>query len=62
MTAYPDANPPIIRIMIGFTIAILVITGVLVALAGLVGGEMRKDARKRDEVSDLFMGPRASKT
>jgi hypothetical protein len=50
------------RVMIGFTIAILVIAGVLVALAGLVGGEMREDARKRDEVADLFMGPRASRT
>jgi archaellum biogenesis protein FlaJ (TadC family) len=43
--------------MIGFAITMLVITGVLVALSGFVGREMREDARKRDELVDLFIDP-----
>ena len=48
------------RGMIEFVIIMLVVVGVFSALAGLVGRDMRKDVRKRDELSDLFMGPRAS--
>ena len=43
--------------MIGFTITMLVVSGVLVALSGLVGREMRDDARERDEIADLFIDP-----
>jgi hypothetical protein len=42
--------------MIGFTIAMLVIAGVLVALSGFVGWEMPED-RRRDEIVDLFIDP-----
>jgi hypothetical protein len=42
--------------MIGFAIAVLVIAGVLVALSGFFGREMREDARRRDEI-DLFIDP-----
>ena len=38
--------------MIGFTITMLVVSGVLVALSGLVWMETRDDARKRDEIAD----------
>jgi hypothetical protein len=48
--------------MIEFAIIMLAVVGVFSALAGLVGGEMREDVRKRDEVADLFIGPRASNT
>ncbi|MGH9287631.1 MAG: hypothetical protein ACRD0V_04930 [Acidimicrobiales bacterium] len=43
--------------MIGFAIAMLVIAGVLVALSGFVGREMREDTGRRDEVVDLFIDP-----
>jgi hypothetical protein len=43
--------------MIGFAITMLVIAGVLVALSGFVGREMREDARRRDEIADLFIDP-----
>jgi hypothetical protein len=43
--------------MIGFAITMLVVAGVLVALSGLVGREMREDAGERDEVADLFSHP-----
>jgi hypothetical protein len=46
--------------MIESAIIVLVVVGVFSALAGFVGRDMREDVRKRDEVSDLFMGPRAS--
>jgi hypothetical protein len=46
--------------MIESVIIMLVIVGVFSALAGFVGRDMREDVRQRDEVSDLFMGPRAS--
>jgi hypothetical protein len=46
--------------MIEFAIIMLVVVGVFSTLASLVGRDMREDARKRDEVADLFMGPRAS--
>jgi hypothetical protein len=46
--------------MIEFAIIMLVVVGVFSALAGVVGRDMREDVRKRDEVVDLFMGPRAS--
>jgi hypothetical protein len=48
--------------MIEFAIIMLVVVGVFSALAGFVGRDMREDVRKRDEVADLFMGPRASNT
>jgi hypothetical protein len=48
------------RGMIESAIIVLVVVGVFSALAGFVGRDMREDVRKRDEVSDLFMGPRAS--
>ncbi len=43
--------------MIGFAITVLVVAGVLVALAGLFGRDMRDDARERDEIADLFIDP-----
>ena len=46
--------------MIEFSIIMLVIVGAFSTLAGLVGRDMREDVRKRDEVADLFRGPRAS--
>jgi hypothetical protein len=48
--------------MVGFAIIMLVVLGVFSALAGLVGRDMREDARKRDEVADLLVDPRASNT
>ncbi len=45
------------RGMIESAIIVLVVVGVFSALAGFVGRDMREDVRKRDEVSDLFMGP-----
>ena len=45
--------------MIESAIIVLVVVGVFSALAGFVGGDMREDVRNRDEVSDLFMGPRS---
>jgi hypothetical protein len=44
--------------MIGFAITMLVFAGSIVALAGAFGREMRADARKRDEVMDLFIDTR----
>jgi hypothetical protein len=46
--------------MIELVVTVLVVVGAFSALAGLVGREMREDVRKRDEVVDLYMGPRAS--
>jgi hypothetical protein len=46
--------------MIESAIIMLVVVGVFSALAAFVGRDMREDVRKRDEVSNLFMGPRAS--
>lgn len=46
--------------MIEFAIIVLLGAGVFSALAGFVGRDMREDVRQRDEVADLFMGPRAS--
>jgi hypothetical protein len=46
--------------MIELAIIVLVVVGAFSALAGLVGRDMREDVRKRDEVADLYMGPRAS--
>jgi hypothetical protein len=46
------------RGMIESAIIMLVVVGVFSALAGFVGRDMREDVRKRDEVSDRFMGPR----
>jgi hypothetical protein len=48
--------------MIESVIIMLVVVGVFSALAGFFGRDMRDDARQRDEVADLFMGPRASDT
>jgi hypothetical protein len=48
------------RGMIESAIIMLVVVGVFSALAAFVGRDMREDVRKRDEVSNLFMGPRAS--
>jgi hypothetical protein len=47
------------RGMIESAIIVLVVVGVFSALAVFFGRDMREDVRKRDEVSDLFMGPRA---
>jgi hypothetical protein len=46
--------------MVELAIIVLVVVGAFSALAGLVGRDMREDVRKRDEVADLYMGPRAS--
>jgi len=46
--------------MIDFAIIVLVVLGAFTALAGLVGRDMRDGVRQRDEVADLYMGPRAS--
>jgi hypothetical protein len=45
--------------MIESAIIMLAVVGVFSALAGFVGRDMREDRHKRDEVSDLFMGPPA---
>jgi hypothetical protein len=45
--------------MIESAIIMLAVVGVFSALAGFVGRDMREDRGKRDEVSDLFMGPPA---
>jgi hypothetical protein len=45
--------------MIESAIIMLAVVGVFSALAGFVGRDMREDRNKRDEVSDLFMGPPA---
>jgi hypothetical protein len=60
--AYARPSAPDHRDMVESAIIILVVVGVFSALAGFVGRDMREDVRKRDEVSDLFMGPRASNT
>jgi hypothetical protein len=46
--------------MIESAIVLVVVVGAFSALAGFVGRDMREDVHKRDEVSDLFMGPRTS--